>query len=635
MTSSNDPTFEPRTPSNVRRSAQRGKQRRSRNQAARRILLAVGVTVLVLALCAGWLAFRAIQVKDNLEAAMAMLPTLQEQVTAQDIEGASATLDKVTRHTTDARTAGTDPLWKAAGLIPVLGANFAAISEVTVSADDVVSRAVAPMLDKVETLDWDSLAPTDGRVDVEPLRDVAPTLASAANTVQLSYDRLQGIDRSRLLPQVEMPLGEAVTALDAVRAPLNSASSAAQILPSMLGGDETRNYLVLIQNNAEVRATGGISGALAVITAEDGRISLSDQGSATDLGRFDPPLVVSTEQELIYTFRMGAFMQSVNLTPDFPTAAQTAKGMWEMRNEGASIDGVIALDPVVLANLLEATGPVELDTFDDPTIDALLAESGLPTALDSANVVPTLLSDVYSKIEEPALQDQYFAAVAGKVFGALAGGQGDNEQLIKALATSTDQNRLYVWSALPAEQEVIGRTGVAGAATGPQVGGASFGAYFNDGTGAKMDYYVRRTAQLLRQCSEDGYSQYTLRVSLTNTAPGDAATSLPEYVTGAGAFGVPPGRVQTNTVAYGPAQSFLQTARLNGEDVPLGSYSHGGRPVGILTTQLGPGETATLEIDFTKVVQEGEPVLDVTPTLQDPADVILPLESSGPCGNTP
>jgi hypothetical protein len=136
----------------------------------------------------------------------------------------------------------------------------------------------------------------------------------------------------------------------------------------------------------------------------------------------------------------------------------------------------------------------------------------------------------------------------------------------------------------------------------------------------------------VKTCPGDGYSLYTVKVTLTNTAPADAATSLPEYVTGGGAFGVEPGRVKTNTVSYGPAQSLLQQARINGVDVPVGSFAHGNRPVGILTTELGPGETTTLEIDFSKVVQDAEPVLDVTPTVQDPADVLLPPEGLQSCG---
>ncbi|MDQ0734040.1 DUF4012 domain-containing protein [Arthrobacter agilis] len=595
--------------------------------------LIISVVLLVLlAATGGWLAHRAQQIRSNLASSMSLLPDLQAAVVARDTDRASAVTDELTEHTTAARSAGTDPLWKAAGLLPFFGQNFSAVSEVTISADDVVTRAVAPMVDKFAALNWNALTPLDGRIDTAPLAGIAPTLSAAATTVDLSYGRLEDIDRSELLPQIAGPLKEAVEALDEARGPINGASQTAELLPPMLGAEGTRNYLVLVQNSAEVRATGGIPGALAVLTVEDGRISLTDQGSATELGRFSPPLEVDPEQEGIYSSRMASFMQSVNLTPDFPTAASTAQQMWQDRHPGSQIDGVIALDPVVLANILFATGPVELGSFGDPAIDSLLAETELPTALDSTNVVPTLLSDVYAQIEEPVLQDAYFAAVAGKVFGALTDVQGDGKQLIDALVTSAGQGRLYVWSASSEEQDLLAQTDLGGAALGPAAGGAAFGVYFNDGTGAKMDYYVRRTVQLVKSCPGDGYSLYTVKVTLTNTAPADAATSLPEYVTGGGAFGVDPGRVRTNTVGYGPAQAVLQRARVDGAEVPVGSFAHGNRPVGILTTELGPGETATLEMDFSKVVQETEPVLDVTPTVQDPADVLLPTEGLQSCG---
>jgi hypothetical protein len=598
-----------------------------------RLFLGIAAVLLILlAAAGGWLAHRAQQVRSNLDSSMSLLPDLQVAVLERDSERASILTADLRDRTAAARAAATDPLWKLAGLVPFLGQNFSAVSEVTVTADDVVSRAVAPMVDAFAALDWNSLTPVDGRIDTTPLAEISPTLSAAANTVELSYGRLDRIDSTELMPQIAEPLQDAVEALGEVRGPISSASRAGQLLPSMLGAEEARNYLVLVQNSAEIRATGGISGALAVLTVEDGRISLTDQGSASELGRFDPPLAVDPEQEQIYSSRMAAFMQSVNITPDFPTAASTAQRMWEDRHPEAHIDGVIALDPVVLANILWATGPVQLGDFGDPAVDALLAETSLPTALDSTNVVPTLLSDVYAQIEEPALQDEYFAAVAGKVFGALTDVQGDGTQLIEALVTSAEQGRLYLWSATSEEQDLLAETDLAGAALGPTVGGAAFGVYFNDGTAAKMDYYVRRTVQLVKTCPGDGYSLYTVKVTLTNTAPANAATSLPEYVTGGGAFGVEPGRVKTNTVSYGPAQSLLQQARIDGADVPVGSFAHGNRPVGILTTELGPGETTTLEIDFSKVVQDAEPVLDVTPTVQDPADVLLPPEGLQSCG---
>lgn len=609
-------------PDKVRRK-RRGSKRRKRKMVVRSAAVA-GAVVVAGSASAGWLAYRADELRGNLQDAVSLVPQLQERLTAGDSAGAQNTLRGLQDHTAAARDAGNDPLWRAASFIPWLGPNFHAATEVAVSADDIVNRAAAPLLDKYSSLDWNTLSPANGRIDVQPLRDAAPTIVSAANTVQLSHDRLTAIDISSLLSGVADPLAEATDTLGTAGDALDSAADAAQLLPSMLGAEGPRNYLLLIQNSAEIRATGGIPGAVAVVNASDGTISLTDQGSASDIGRINPALDVDPTQEGIYTTRLGAYLQDVNLTPDFPTAALTSKRMWESVRPGTHIDGVIAIDPVVLSHMLRVTGPIDLGTGS--------AVPGLPSTLSADNVVDTLLSDVYAQIEEPKAQDAYFATVAQRVFDAVVSGGANSEGLVQALITSAAEDRVLVWSDHSSEQGVLRTTELAGAATGPDVGGATFGLYFNDGTGAKMDYYVRRTAQLIQRCQTDGYSEFTVRVTLENTAPTDAATALPEYVTGGGVFGVDPGTVRTNITTYGPTQALVHSAVVDGEKAPLGAFEHGDRPVAVVTAELAPGESTTVDVDFSNVVQHSEPRLDITPTIQDPVDVILPLKREGSCG---
>lgn len=608
----------PVPPVKVRRKSRSHARRRLRKRLLR-LGLATGIIVMVAGGCAAWLAYRADQIKTHLEATTILGAEIQQKLAAGDVEGGKASLGELQGHATAAREAGTDPLWKAASAIPQLGANFSAVTAVVLSGDDIVQGAVTPLVSAFGSSEWEDLAPAAGKIDTAALREAAPTLATAAKTVQLSHDRLAAIDHSGLLPEIAAPLDKATTTLNEAAGALNAAAATAKILPPMLGMDGPRNYLVLIQNSAEVRATGGITGAVAVITAENGNIRLTGQASAGDLGAFDPPLKVAEDQELIFTKRLGTQLQNVNLTPDFPTAALTASTMWEKRNNGAKVDGVIGLDPIVLANVLRATGPVALK---DPQIQLVIKPTGLPNVLTADNVAKTLLSDSYAELDEPALQDDYFAGVAREVFTALASGQGDGKQLIQELIRSSDQRRLYVWSARPDEQRVLASTAVSGMVAGSAQERASFGVYFNDGTGAKMDYYVRRTAQLAQTCMPDGSSAVTLRVRLTNTAPVNAPDSLPKYVTGQGIFGVKPGRVRTNVVAYGPARSLLEKARVGGKPGQLASFRQGQRPVAVLTTEIGPGESETVEIDFSKVASRADLVLNVTPTIQSQEDVI-------------
>lgn len=606
-------------------------QRRSRStkRRTRRLLtVALSITALVLValLSLAWLGHRAITLREELTAATALVPQLKSDIRRNEANAASATVEELKGHASKARMAAEDPLWVAAGTLPWIGPNFQAASVVAQAADDLANRAAGPLVSVYQTLDWQSLTPDNMETGLTSLAAAEPKLASAAYTVTQSSDRLAGIDTNGLLSQVSDPLVRARSELVSFRDGLNAAASAASILPSMLGVNEPRSYLLLIQNNAESRASGGIPGALAVLNVDKGRITLGEQSSASELGAFVPAVAVDAEQQQLYSERLGKYMQDVNLTPDFPTSASTAQAMWEKRT-GQRVSGVISMDPVALGYMLDATGPINLTNPETRG----LAGAGLPTELGGKNVVPTLLSDVYAQIKEPRLQDAYFAGVAEELFRALSDGRSDSKKLVDGITRGAAESRLILWSSVKNEQETLSRFPVSGSISGPSILPAQFGVYFNDGTGAKMDYYMKRTVQLVKECAKDGYEQTTVRVTSTNTAPADAATSLPAYVTGDGIYGVPPGSVQTNIVAYGPVQAYAETARLDGQRTDFAPYIHSNRPVGVMAIKLAPGESRTVEFTFGKIVQHTEPNVVVTPTVQAVKDVILPTKIP-PCG---
>lgn len=572
----------------------------------------------------GWLFFRATEIRSELAALTNVVPEFKDELLAHDNEAARKSLAQIQAHVQKARSAATDPVWKAAGSIPGIGKNFSVISELVLSAEDVVSGAGQPLLSVYSTLDWKALKPVQGTFDLEALATSSPSIVAAANTVDLTYLRLSSIEEAGLLPEVAQPLTVAKSSLSDLRRSLNAAADTSTLLPKMMGTDGTRNYLVLIQNNAEVRATGGLPGALAVLRLENGTVSLDAQASGATLGKFAPTVDVDPAQTAIYSKRLGSYISDVNLTPDFPTAAKTAKAMWEIRH-GTQIDGVIALDPVVLSHILKASGPVEIPSLA-PELD-----QRVPRVLTDSNVVKALLSDVYSGTDSNELQDAYFATVSKEIFSLLASGKIPTDQLLDALTTSVDEHRLLVWSTYKEEQDVLERTSVGGTVSGPSAGGASFGVYFNDGTGAKMDYYVRRTVQLESVCTNSDYAEHRVKISMTNTAPQNAADALPVAVTGDGRFGTPPGSIQTNVTVYGPALSHMDAARQDNTKVSFGSHRHQDRPVGIVAVRLEPGQTTEIEMSFLKVVQHAEPQLVVTPTVQDVKEVILPTVRAS-CG---
>jgi hypothetical protein len=602
------------------RAKQRSRPRRSV------IAVVAVVTAGLVAIGAIWLGIRASQINHDLTAALDLVSQLKKDIAADAPDKAEETAGQLQTHTSAAREAATDPVWTLASTLPVLGSNFSAVAEITRSADDVANLGIVPLVDVIESLNWQSLLPTSQGTDLQPLEIAAPNVSSAAHAVRASAERLESIDSSNLLSQVSVPLELAKEQLGAATDTLDAAADAAILAPGMLGGGEARSYLLMIQNNAEVRASGGIPGALAVLSLDEGRLALASQSSAGEVGVMAPPVSMDTTQQQIYSGRIGKYMQDANLTPDFPTAAGLAAKMWE-RKTGEKVDGVISVDPVALGYLLDATGPIDVSR---PELSGL-SGGKLPVELNSKNVVTTLLSDVYSKIEQPKLQDAYFAGVANEIFAALSGGKGDTKGLVQGISRGAEEGRVLLWSNKAEEQAIISKYSISGAVDGPSVSPAQFGVYFNDGTGAKMDYYVERRVQLVQDCPVGGYEQITVRVTSTNTAPLDAATTLPAYVTGAGVFGVPPGTVQTNVVVYGPTQANVEEAKLDGQQTQFAPHLHSNRPVGIVAVQLAPGESKQVEFTFGKIVQHTEPNVVVTPTIESVNDVILPTEKAS-CG---
>lgn len=605
-----------------RRSPSRFKRRRR----LRLTLTSVGILLIVSAAGVAWLVAKASTIRAELNAATELVAPLKDALRDNDSAEAARFVREIRAHTVVAKDAAGDPLWALASATPGFGPNFSAVAEVARSADDVAGLGLAPLVRVFDSLDWETMVPSNSGSGLESLELASPTVTSAAHAVRLSAERLEEIDTRGLHPEVSEPLAQARQELSEVTEALNAAADASQLIPQMFGTEAPRSYLLMIQNNAEARSSGGIPGALAVLNIDHGRLTMGAQSSAADVSMAASPVEVDPGQVQIYTSRLGRFMQDVNLTPDFPTAASTAQAMWE-RKTGQRVDGVISIDPVALSYILDGTGPVRLT---QPDLIALAAD-GLPTELTRENVVKTLLSEVYFKIEEPRLQDVYFAGVAREIFQTLASEQADAEGLVKGIVRGTQEGRVLIWSGTPAEQSIIARYPLSGSVGGPSVAPAQFGVYFNDGTGAKMDYFVKRTVQLVKECPVNGYEQTTVRITSTNTAPLGAGISLPAYVTGNGAFGVPAGSVQTNIIAYGPGQAHVETAKLDGQRTNFAPYFHGDRPVGVLAVLLAPGESKTVDITFGKIAQHSEPNVVVTPTVQPVKDVTLPTENAA-CG---
>lgn len=576
-------------------------RRRTRTWSRRRLILTgVGAAFLLVVLAGIAVAVQGLQARSTLTGAIPLVEQVEESIRSGDTEGARQAVAELTEATGDARDSATGPHWWLAGVIPWAGENVRAVSTTAVAIDDISRDVLTPLVDVAEDINYAAFSPEGGRIDLEPLTTAGPALVSASDALTEATTAMDGIDADSLVGQVAGPVREIQEYTDTLGSLVHAGAKAADLLPPMLGADGPRTYLVMFQNTAEMRATGGVASAIAIIEANDGALSIVHQGTAGDLGLNyeEPVLALDPGKESIYTERLGRFFSGVNLSPDFPTAARLAVEM--AQRSGFEVDGVVATDTIALSYMLEATG-------------TLPVTGGLELTED--NAVSLLLSDVYWEIDDQGLQDEFFALAAAEVFAALTGGESEPVELVYALTDAAAERRLLVWSAREEEQNELADTVLAGAFDDTFPSPSTLGVFLNDGTSAKLQYYLETSIEHTETICADSTRYDTLSVRLTYTAPPEAVTDFPPDVTGVGNTGVPTGLVRTNVYFYGAADGEIRQVRRDGEPVDSEAHSDGARPVRIFTTELEPGGSVTFEVQMAQPDRGEQVEVWATPTI--------------------
>lgn len=577
--------------------------RARRRSATRRVLLSVtGVLVLVVGWGA-WLAVDGLRAYDDLQTAAGLVSTFEEQALAGDAAQSSATLAELQDHAMAARESLHGPHWWLATKVPRLGENVEAVQVVSEVVDDLAQRTLPSLLEVLEQVDPRSFALVEGRLDLAPIAAAAPTVLDAQASVHDQMNRVDALATAHLLGAVANPVTDLGGQLAELDSTMRTAVKAVVLLPAMLGHEGPRDYLLLVQNTAEPRATGGIPGSVLLLRAEAGAVTIVDQRSGGDLGNLPAPVVELSPDELsLFGTNLGADMRDVNFTPDFPRSAQIAASIWT-QEVGGEVDGVVSMDPGTLALVLKATGPV-------PMPPGPVAEVA-GDALTSENAAQVLLNQVYLSILDPAAQDMFFNVTAATVFAAAVSGQGDASAVVDSLVTAADQDRLLVWSAHAEEQAQLVGTMISGDLRGADGESPVLGVYLNDGTAAKMGYYLRADVSVAADVCVAGTRMVTMDVTLTSTAPADAA-DLPSYLTGGGNV-VPAGEVRTNVLVYAPEGGLIDAVRVGDAPAAFSSHVHDGLAVAAMTTQLIPGQSVTISYDVTTGQLPGPVAIRATP----------------------
>jgi hypothetical protein len=303
--------------------------------------------------------------------------------------------------------------------IPILGKAYAStlsVLEIATMAAEAGNRGLT-VVDDTQGLLTAVFAEGQGEVDsfAQKLFLELDTLYKDTSFLQSEIQGLPGLVRG-FAPDLEN--------LGRLRQGLEGARLLALDLPAILGKERPTTYLVLLQNNMELRPTGGFIGSFALLTFDQGRFAdfaIYDVYSADGQlkGHVEPPAPIKD-----YLGEANWFLRDSNWDPDFPTSAQRAE--WFLDKEmDRGVDGVVGLDLEVLKSLLKITGPIyvaDYDTWVDENnlyerVQYQVEADFFPGSRKKANFLTALASSVLEKLK--TLERKDYAQVAQALWTAL------------------------------------------------------------------------------------------------------------------------------------------------------------------------------------------------------------------------
>ena len=556
-----------------------------------------GVAALLLVLAA-WVAWQVWQVNRDLSAAVDHAEAVQAAVERGDTEAIQDELDAL-RTSSESAADGTSGItWSALKALPVFGDDAEGVEVASQVLDDLATEGLDPLVTVSDR--FEELLPQDGGVDLAVIQELSGPVAEAETAFAAAERRLDEQDSSGFVGRLDRQFDRFGNQVSRAATALRAARTATEILPPMLGEGQKRTYLLAFQNNAELRSGGGLPGAVSYLEASDGRLRMVRQVTGGSFGETpDPVLPLTGAEQELYDEILGTYFVDATMTPDVPRAAALMRAHSERVYPRVDLDGVLLVDTVTMAYLLEATGPITVDGIE----------------LTGDNLVDELLHNAYLRLDGTQ-QDAFFATAAKTAFDRFTTGADNPEGMLKALARAADERRVAMHLFDGALQERIAGTSLAGEfVTDPGVEEPQLAVTVNDTTGSKMSYFLRVEVDVTATSCVDGVQTFAAKARLRSTAPPEAA-DLPAYVTGGGIYGTEPGHQLVTVRMYGPAGGAVSGFKLNSEPQDLIEVDQDGRPVGMTYIDLAPGQTLDLSWQMKSGEgQVGNAELTTTPTV--------------------
>lgn len=193
-------------------------------------------------------------------------------------------------------------------------------------------------------------------------------------------------------------------------APYAKLLSFSEVLPQLLGYGEEKEYLLLFQNNEELRPTGGFIGSIGNLTVKDGKMTKIEIQDVYELdgqlkNHIEPPFIVRRY------LQPHLYLRDSNFHLNFQEGASTSAKIYNLET-GREPDGVIAINLEVLRKTMEVTGPIALPSYNvtvtKDTISQFLQNTIQENFFPGSTQKKDVLNSLFTQLLEKSAKNQKF-----------------------------------------------------------------------------------------------------------------------------------------------------------------------------------------------------------------------------------
>lgn len=211
----------------------------------------------------------------------------------------------------------------------------------------------------------------DGVVNLKAVRELVPGVSRLKEELTAAERAVTSIGSVPFVSKAEELKLDLIEEIRESRILSERALAGLNFIPGFLGGGGTKNYLLLFCDSGYLRGTGGAYFAYAEFTVKSGRLELVNQGPIIDIDKYrNEPVEIPKDnwylQPETAISKVAVRMNNLNWDPHFPNTAVVAKRIYQRFYPESKIDGVFQIDITGVSYLVDAIGPIDVESWDGP-----------------------------------------------------------------------------------------------------------------------------------------------------------------------------------------------------------------------------------------------------------------------------